>query len=126
LSKSRGRFYHRQQWKYKYYIVIGVERRCKKGNMYNILCLLSAYKVVGEIECKVLIYRVQPNNTHFLTLRGNEYQGCSVHDMPVNVVFIVIQRKNASKDNKKLTTFFSHKRPSVQIQLFRYCYTRIL
>ncbi|MGR3302875.1 MAG: hypothetical protein ACUZ8I_10290, partial [Candidatus Scalindua sp.] len=77
------------------------------------ICVISyAYKGVGEIECKIFIYRVQPNNTRFLTLRGNEYQGCSVL---VNVVFIVIQRENASKDNKKLTTCFSHKRPSVQI-----------
>jgi hypothetical protein len=88
------------------------------------MCIVSyAYKGVGEIECKVFIYRVQPNNTRFLTQRGNEYQGCSVHDMPVNVVFMLIQRKNASKDNKKLTTCFSHKRPSVQIQMFRYCHT---
>ncbi len=50
-----------------------------KENVYNILCLLSAYKGVGEIECKVLLYHAQPNNTRFLTLRGNEYQGCSVH-----------------------------------------------
>ena len=44
------------------------------------MCIISyAYKGVGEIECKVFIYRVQPNNTRFLTLCGNEYQGCSVH-----------------------------------------------
>ena len=60
-------------------MVIGVEKRCKKGNVYNILYLLSAYKGVGKIECKVFLYHVKPNNTRFLTLRGNEYQGCSVH-----------------------------------------------
>jgi hypothetical protein len=88
------------------------------------MCTIScAYKVrtkrVSEIECEVFLYHVQPNNTRFLTQRGNEYQGCSVHDMPVSVVFIVNQRKNASKDNKKLTTCFSHKtfssNPAVQI-----------
>ncbi len=66
-------------WKYKCYIVIGVEKRRKKGNVYNILRLLSAYNEVGEIECKVFLYHTQPNNTRFLTLPGNEYQGCSVH-----------------------------------------------
>ena len=51
----------------------------KQGNVYNILRLLSAYKGIGKIECKVFIYRVQPNNTRFHTELGNEYQGCSVH-----------------------------------------------